>query len=144
MLKTLSILGYFVMVGGLFGLLAMRNLFFPSPLIIALQVAAVLLLVWARVTFGRRSFHAVANPTGGGLVTSGPYRHIRHPIYTSMCLLTWAGAAGHWSWSAGLCGVLVLAGAVMRIKCEEKLVTARYPEYAAYAAKTWRMIPFVY
>jgi protein-S-isoprenylcysteine O-methyltransferase Ste14 len=144
MLKTLSILGYLVMVGGLLGLLAMRNLFFPSSLIIALQVVAFLLLVWARITFGRRSFHAVANPTAGGLVTNGPYRYIRHPIYASVCLFTWAGLAGHWSWSAGLCGGLVLAGAVLRIRCEEKLVTARYPEYAAYAAKTWRMIPYVY
>jgi protein-S-isoprenylcysteine O-methyltransferase Ste14 len=40
----------------------------------------------ARVTFGRRSFHAAANPTAGGLVTTGPYRLIRHPIYTAACL----------------------------------------------------------
>jgi protein-S-isoprenylcysteine O-methyltransferase Ste14 len=39
---------------------------------------------------------------------------------------------------------LVLASAVMRIFCEEALVTARYPEYAQYAATTWRMIPYVY
>jgi len=132
------------MVGGLAGLLAMRNIFYPSPLIIALQVAAAVLLIWARIAFGRRSFHAVANPTEGGLVTSGPYRYIRHPIYASVCLFTWASIAGHWTWSAGLCGGLVLIGTALRIKCEEKLVTVRYPEYAAYAATTWRMIPFVY
>jgi protein-S-isoprenylcysteine O-methyltransferase Ste14 len=105
---------------------------------------AVLLFFWARITFGRRSFHAVANPTEGGLVTNGPYRYIRHPIYTAICLFTWAGVAGHWGLSAGLCGVVILAGAVIRILCEEKLVTSRYPEYAAYATKTWRMVPFVY
>ena len=74
-LKVLSILGYVMMVGGLLGLLAMRNLFFSSPLII---------------------------------------------------------------------GVLVLAGAVARIVCEEKLVTKRYPEYSAYATRTWRMVPYVF
>jgi protein-S-isoprenylcysteine O-methyltransferase Ste14 len=144
MLKTLSILGFLGMVGGLLGLLAMRSLFSPSPIIIALQAAAVLLLIWARITFGRRSFHAVANPTAGGLVTNGPYRHIRHPIYASVCLFVWAGVAGHLSLGAGLCGVLVLAGTVMRIFCEEKLVTARYPEYTAYATKTWRIVPYVF
>jgi len=77
-------------------------------------------------------------------VTAGPYRHIRHPIYAAMCLFTLAGVGGHWSWTSGLCGALVLASAVMRIFCEEDLVTARYPDYAHYAATTWRMIPYVY
>jgi len=83
---AVTILGYVMMVGGLLGLLAMRHLFFPSPLIIALHLVAVLLLFWARVTFGRRSFHLAGNPTEGGLVTSGPCRYIRHPIYASVCV----------------------------------------------------------
>ena len=144
MLKRLSIVGYVGMVGGLLGMLIMRSLFSPSPLVIALQVAALLLVVWARVTFGRRSFHVVANPTEGGLVTDGPYRYIRHPIYAAICLLTWAGAAVHWSWGSGLVGGVVLASAMIRIICEERLVTARYPEYAQYRTTTWRMIPYVY
>lgn len=144
MLKTLSLIGYVGMVGGLLGLLAMRNLFSTFPLVIALQLAAFLLLLWARVTFGRRSFHVAANPTEGGLVTSGPYRYIRHPIYAAICLFTWAGVAAHWSWSSSLCGGLILGSAVMRIHCEEQLVAARYPDYVQYKARTWRMIPYVY
>src|SRR5271165_3278063 len=128
------------MVGGLLGLLAMRKLFSCSPLLISLQVAAVLLFLWARVTFGWRSYHVVADATEGGLVTSGPYRYIRHPIYAAMCLFACAGAVGNWSWNAGLCGALVLASAVIRISCEEALVAARYPEYAQYKAATWRVI----
>jgi protein-S-isoprenylcysteine O-methyltransferase Ste14 len=144
MKKTLSIMGYLGMVGGLVALLATRNIFSSSPLVISLQVAALLLMIWARVTFGRRSFHAEAHPTDGGLVTGGPYRYIRHPIYTAVCLFVWAGVAGHWSWLACLFGVLVLAGTVLRISCEEPLVAARYPEYAQYKTATWRMIPYVF
>ena len=144
MLKTLSFIGYFGMISGLLGLLAARTLFSSSPLVISVQVLALLLFLWARITFGRRSYHLAANPTEGGLVTGGPYQYIRHPIYAAFCLFTSAGAAAHWSWSAGLCGGLVLGSAVMRISCEESLVTARYPEYARYAATTWRMIPYVF
>jgi protein-S-isoprenylcysteine O-methyltransferase Ste14 len=144
MLKALSIIGYFGMVGGLLALVASGNLFSASILIICIQVAALLLLLWARIAFGLRSYHVVANPTGGGLVTSGPYRYIRHPIYTSICVITWAGIAGHWSWVTAACGVLVLASAVLRIHCEEILVTVRYPEYAQYKTRTWRMAPFVF
>jgi protein-S-isoprenylcysteine O-methyltransferase Ste14 len=144
MLKTLSIIGYIVMIGGLLGLLATRSLFSSSPLVISLQVLALLLFLWARVTFGRRSYHVVADPTEGGLVTGGPYRFIRHPIYAAFCLFTSAGVAAHWSWYAGLCGGFVLGSAVLRIFCEESLVASRYPEYAQYAGRTWRMIPYVY
>ena len=132
------------MVGGLFGLLATRSLLSSSPLGISLQGVAVVLFLWARVTFGRRSFHVVADPTEGGLVTGGPYRYIRHPIYAAFCLFTSAGVAAHWSWSTPLCGGLIVISAALRIFCEESLVAARYPGYAQYSAKTWRMIPYVY
>ena len=144
MLKALSIIGYIGMMGALLGMLITRTLFSSSPFVISIQVLALLLFFWARITFGRRSYHVVADPTAGGLVTGGPYRYIRHPIYAAFCLFTSAGAVAHWSWSAGLCGGLVLGGAVIRIFCEESLVAARYPEYARYAATTWRMIPFIY
>ena len=144
MLKTLSIIGYIGMIGALLGLLATRTLFSSSPLVISTQVLALLLFLWARVTFGRRSYHLAANPTEGGLVTGGPYHYIRHPIYAAFCLFTSAGVAANWSWSAGLWGGLVLGSAVLRIFCEESLVSARYPEYAQYSVTTWRMIPYVY
>ena len=83
------------MVVAVLGLLTTGNLFSVSPLVIAAQVAAAALMVWARATFGIRSFHATADPTEGGLVTSGPYRIIRHPIYTAVCLFTCAGALAH-------------------------------------------------
>src|SRR6266542_2198687 len=144
MLKTLSLIGYIGMMGGLLGLFVMRNLFSSSTLVICLQVVASLLFLWARVTFGRRSYHVVADPTQGGLVTCGPYRYIRHPIYAAICLFTWAGVAAHWSWSSALWGTLIPGSAVMRIYCEELLVAARYPDYVQYKARTWRMIPYVY
>src|ERR1044071_6056914 len=97
MLKVISILGVVVMLGALVGLYKIGVLFTPQPMAIALQLIAVALMVWARITFGRRSFHAAANPTAGGLVTTGPYRFIRHPIYTAVCLFGWSAIVVHWS-----------------------------------------------
>jgi protein-S-isoprenylcysteine O-methyltransferase Ste14 len=144
MLKALSIVGYLGMAGAIIAQFATGNLFSSSPVAIAVQVGAGALLVWARLTFGWRSFHVVANPTEGGLVTSGPYRYIRHPIYAAMVVLSGAGVATHWSWVSGfLCGAIV-GCTVLRIFCEEVMLTARYPEYRQYAAKTWRVIPCVF
>jgi protein-S-isoprenylcysteine O-methyltransferase Ste14 len=144
MLKALSIVGYFGMVGGFLGLLAAGRLLSPYPLVIAAQAAALLLFLLARLTLGWRSFHLAASPTEGGLVTSGPYRQIRHPIYAAFCLFAGAGIAAHGSWAVGACGGLILGSALLRMFCEETLVAARYPGYAEYAAKTRRMIPFVF
>jgi protein-S-isoprenylcysteine O-methyltransferase Ste14 len=101
-------------------------------------------MIWARRTFGRRSFHLAASPTEGGLVTSGPYRFIRHPIYASIVFLTWAGLLAHLSFLNVCFGVLVFVGALIRIRCEEHLVQIRYPEYDAYALRTKRMIPYLF
>jgi len=132
------------MVAGAAGLILTRNLFSPSPLVLIPQAAGTALMIWARVTFGRRSFHCAANPTAGGLVTTGPYRFARHPIYTGVCLFVLAGAAAHPSWLSGSLGVVVWTGGVCRMLCEERLLLAVYPEYRQYAAKTARMLPFVF
>ena len=144
MLKTLSTVGYLGMVGGIITQFATEKLLSYSPMVIAVQVGALLLILWARLTFGWRSYHVVTNPTKGGLVTSGPYRYIRHPIYTAFSVFSGAGVVAHWSWGERDAGRVVLGCALLRIFCEEVLVTARYPEYRQYAATTWRMIPCVF
>jgi protein-S-isoprenylcysteine O-methyltransferase Ste14 len=144
MLKALSVIGYVGMAGAVVGLLFTRSLFSPSPWAVGVQVAAVLLLIWARATFGRRSFHFAANPTEGGLVTVGPYRYVRHPIYTALCFFVWAGVVANWSWYAAALGAVVVVSAIVRMRCEEILVAACYPEYREYCARTWRMIPYVF
>jgi protein-S-isoprenylcysteine O-methyltransferase Ste14 len=144
MLKALSIVGYLGMAGGIIAQFATGNLLSSSTMVLAVQVGAALRFLWARLTFGWRSYHVVANPTQGGLVTSGPYRYIRHALYPAMSAFSGAGGFAHWSWASGLLGGLVVGCAMLRIFCEEVLVTARYPEYRQYAATSRRMIPYVF
>ena len=126
------------------GLVLCHSLFSRSAVVLGVQCAAVALMIWARVTFGRRSFHPSANPTTGGLVTTGPYRLIRHPIYTAACLFGWAGVLAHWSAINGFLGVILLAGAFIRMLCEERLVAIAYPTYREYARATKRMVPYIF
>ena len=114
-----------------------------GPVTIGIQVMAVLLMLWARLTFGLRSFHGTANPTAGSLITTGPYKYIRHPIYAAILYFLWAGIAAHPSLSTVAVGLLATAFSAVRIIAEEKLLTAAYPQYAGYKRETKRLVPFL-
>jgi len=142
-LRAASLAATSVLVVAVVTLLWRHELFGGNAIAIVAQVAAALLMVAARLTFGTRSFHAGANPTEGGLVTSGPYRFIRHPIYAAILLLVWAGVLSHLSAVSLGCAVVATAAVAVRIATEERLVVERYPEYREYAARTKRVIPYV-
>jgi protein-S-isoprenylcysteine O-methyltransferase Ste14 len=143
-LRSVSIAGYVLMASAALMLFYTDSLFSNSPFVTGVQAAALGLMLWARIIFGRRSFHTAADPTGGGLVTSGPYRFIRHPIYTAASLFCGAGIVANASEISIVAGVLLSMGVLVRIRAEEKLLVERYPEYRKYAHITKRMVPFVF
>jgi protein-S-isoprenylcysteine O-methyltransferase Ste14 len=122
-----------------------NSIFGTGPVSIGVQVAAALFMLWARWTFGMRSFHAAANPTEGKLVTSGPFAIVRNPIYTAVIVFTWAAVAVHWSVENALLGLVIAGGMLVRILAEEKMLRARYgEEYAAYERRVKRIVPLVF
>ena len=143
LLKHTSLLAFAVLVGVLIALAYQHALFAVEPIGVAIQVLSVLLMLWARATFGVRSLHAAANPTGGGLVTNGPYRFLRHPIYAAILYFLGVGIVSHLSWTTGALGLVAIAASAVRILSEERLIVQRYPEYTAYAARTKRVVPYV-
>ena len=144
MRDTLSVVAFALMVGGLIGLFYSGSLFMFLPAVMGVQALAALLMLWARVTFGRRSFHASATPTAGGLVNTGPYRYLRHPIYTAAMLFVWPGAIARHSPATIGFAALLSVGAVVRMLCEEYLLVRQYPDYVEYARTTKRVIPYVF
>jgi protein-S-isoprenylcysteine O-methyltransferase Ste14 len=136
--------GFLILAVAVLLLLARGALLARGPLAIGAQILAVLLMLWARLTFGTRSFHAAADPTEGGLVTTGPYRLLRHPIYAAVLLFLVAGVASHRSLPGAACLLVAVLGTALRIGAEERLMTLRYPEYKTYAKRTRRLIPFVF
>jgi protein-S-isoprenylcysteine O-methyltransferase Ste14 len=143
-LKRLSVIAFLGAVVCFIWLAFQKALLGAGPVTIALQVLAVLPLIWARLTFGLRSFHAAANPTSGGLVTRGPYRWLRQPIYSAVLYFLWAGIAAHPSRNGILVALLASALLGVRMFGEERLLRERYPEYAEYARHTACVLPFIF
>ena len=79
----------------------------------------------------------------GTLVTGGPYRWIRHPMYLSVLLVMAAFALGGdaWQWGAWAALAAVLAAKARR---EERGLAILHPEYEAYRRRTRAIVPFVF
>ncbi len=141
--NALSIVGFAVTAAGLAWLFLIHHLFATHPVLIGVQAGAVLLMLWARKTFGLRSFHASASTSEGGLVTTGPYRYWRHPIYTSIIYFVWAGQVQAPALQPIALAVAVTLGLFTRMLLEEQFLRESYPEYAEYARRAKRLVPFV-
>jgi len=78
------------------------------------------------------------------LVTGGPYRWIRHPMYASVLLAMAAVVYADPRLPRIVLLIALLIVLVLKAAREEHYLLAAFPEYAAYASRTWRLIPFLF
>jgi protein-S-isoprenylcysteine O-methyltransferase Ste14 len=142
-MKVLSRLAPVVTAASVLYLLVTRAIFSGGPQWIVIQLGALALAVWARRTFRAGQFRVQADPGAGTLLSSGPYRLIRHPMYAAALLLVWSAVAAHPTpLHLGIGAVLSLFAA-FRIVYEERTLRAHFADYAEYARRTRRIIPYV-
>lgn len=92
---------------------------------------------------GNFNIHPIPKPSGQ-LVQQGPYRWIRHPMYSAVLLAGAAGVAAERGWPAWAC-FAALAGVLgAKAALEERWLLAHHAGYAAYRARTARFVPGVY
>jgi protein-S-isoprenylcysteine O-methyltransferase Ste14 len=111
---------------------------------VVLCAAGMALLVWARVVLGRNWSQIVSIKEGHELVTSGPYRTVRHPMYTGgiiACIGSAIVGGGAWIFLLAILGALFL----WRVGAEDKLMAEQFPkEFPDYKRRTKALIPFVW
>ena len=152
-----SRLGYLVLI--VFGYLLIANSrFLPIPLSLriipraewfailaaCMCVAGLAFAVWARFTLGRNWSGLVTLKADHELIQRGPYRIVRHPIYTGVLMMVFAT----FLLRGGAVGVpavfLILLGFWFKMRAEENLMLQRFPrEYGAYQQRVKRLIPFL-
>jgi protein-S-isoprenylcysteine O-methyltransferase Ste14 len=104
------------------------------------------LRVWAKVALGRYFTYTVQTSGDQPVITSGPYRVLRHPSYTGILLMV-IGAGATWgNWlGLGALTLMTLVGLSYRIHVEEKaLLNDLGDRYRSYAEDHKRLIPFVW
>jgi protein-S-isoprenylcysteine O-methyltransferase Ste14 len=113
---------------------------------ISILVLGLGLRSWAMRTLGRYFTGVVVTRADQPVITSGPFRVVRHPGYSGG-LLEGIGAGIAWgNWVGLACLLLSFAVAVSyRIRIEEDALLAAFPDaYAAYASTRKRLIPYVW
>ena len=109
-----------------------------------LCVCGLALCLWARAILGRNWSGTVTLKENHELIVRGPYRLVRHPIYTGLLVMLLATAIqlGH---LAGMIGVLVvLVSFWIKSSYEEELMLKQFDkQYADYQERVKRIIPFI-
>lgn len=112
---------------------------------VILYAAGGALRLWPVFVLGRRFSGLVAIQPGHTLVTDGIYRTIRNPSYLGMLVLSLGWALAFRSFAGVLLVALMIPPLVARMRSEEGLLRAQFGEvYAAYCARTWRLLPGLY
>jgi len=100
--------------------------------------------IWARVHIGRNWGGPMTRKDEPELVTSGPYRLVRHPIYSGILVAGLGTAlALSWLWLPifGLAGIYFIYSATV----EERYLSEQFPDsYPAYKRSTKMLVPFVF
>jgi protein-S-isoprenylcysteine O-methyltransferase Ste14 len=109
-----------------------------------LCVSGLLFAIWARVILGRNWSGVITLKEEHELIVRGPYRVVRHPIYTGI-LAMFAGTAIAIGYFGGFLGLLlVFVSFWLKLKREEDLMLKHFPDkYVAYQRRVKRIIPFL-
>ena len=104
-------------------------------------IGGTMFAIWATLTLARS---ISIMPEARGLVVSGPYAFVRHPLYLGEFVVLFGIALQHlMTWSLLLLGVQCIFQ-FERMKNEERVLARAFPNYADYMARTARLLPGVY
>ncbi len=78
------------------------------------------------------------------LITSGPYRIIRHPMYIGQLIAVLPLVIDYFSWYRFSAFAILAIILMVKINYEEKLLLAHFTDYRAYMKRTKKLIPYLY
>lgn len=111
---------------------------------IAMVAAGLGFAIMARWYLGSNWSGAVTVKEDHSLVRSGPYKYVRHPIYTGILIGLCGTAVVDGAWHSVLAVGFALFGLVYKSRIEEERMLKTFPEYEEYRRETAALIPLLY
>lgn len=117
----------------------------PSWIAVLACAAGLVIAIWARVILGRNWSGSITFKEDHELIERGPYRFVRHPIYTGLFFMALGTAIVRGTLDAFLGVILFFVIHVWKLRREEALLTEHFSDsYPAYRTRTKALIPFLY
>ena len=111
---------------------------------IAIAILGLIIAVWARVMLSNNWSGAVVLKENHTLITTGPYRYVRHPIYTGL-LVMMLGTVFISGRVDAVCAILIFFAAhIRKMRQEEVLMQNNFPGYADYKKHTKALFPLIF
>ena len=144
--NTLKSFTFVIIQFSCLGLIALTGPIFPaSALLLVVEVLGLALGIWAVFSMGIGNFNVTPEPLRSSqLVTRGPYRLIRHPMYLALLLATLPLVATEFSVLRLLVWLVLFIDLVIKLNYEEGILAARLEGYPDYIQRSYRLIPFIY
>jgi len=115
------------------------------PLLAAVQFVGLLLGLWAIYAMSKSKLNITPVPRKGAvLIHSGPYRLIRHPMYTSLMLMVFPVLYDNHGITNLLVTTILFVNLLLKLAYEEQLLRDRFEGYDAMTGRTWRLIPWIW
>jgi protein-S-isoprenylcysteine O-methyltransferase Ste14 len=109
------------------------------------QLLGLALLIWTWINLRPGKFNIMPDAMKkASLVTSGPFRFIRHPMYLSLFMYFLPLVIEYYTWIRLAVLLVFTANMVIKMYYEEKLLQQKFIEYADYMKHSKRLIPFIY
>lgn len=142
LLSTTLVAMQFLLIAWLILTTPDKQVSFITGLVIA---TAILLAVWAVVAMRQSKLRISPVPAAdAALVQNGPYKYIRHPMYSSI-LIAAAGLLLHYfTWTRLAIAIALLLVLLIKLYWEEKMLKEKFSGYAGYLQHTNRLVPFIY
>ena len=137
----LTAIQYFLLVC----LFVINGLLLKDPILMSIQLLGVVVGFWALYEMRKSKMNIAPNVRKGSiLITSGPYRIVRNPMYLALLFFFLPTLWVNQSFQNILILSIFIANLIVKLLYEEKLLREKFGSYMSYKEKTWRLIPFVF
>ena len=124
--------------------LIVLNSIFSNGIALVIQVLGVMIGIWAIISIGIGNFNIQPEVKSDSLITKGPYKWIRNPMYTAVILFFIPIVILNFNWTNFVLFVLLLVTLSLKISREEQFLQQKFGnKYLEYKSFTKRLIPFI-
>jgi protein-S-isoprenylcysteine O-methyltransferase Ste14 len=128
------------------GLIALSGPLIPANIaLLAIELLGIGLGVWAVYVMRIGNFNITPDPLNDSqLVTSGPYRLIRHPMYLALLLTTLPLIIYSFDLFRFSIWMILFFDLLLKLNYEENLLVLKLVGYDGYIERSYRLIPYIY